>query len=305
MFFIHKETSKGYRKGIEILTEALGNDPGNALAYAGVAYGYAMLGHNAAPQSGLYPKAKTAALKALELDDRLPEAHLAMGMFRMYFEWDWGGARKALEHAIELNPSLVAAQYHYAWLLEMFGETEKAIAAGIRTRELSPISAFYASYLAVQYRHAGRYDEALEEVRGVLEMNPKYPVAIVVRGNLYADQGDFESAIEWQKKVRKSAYWRMGLGIVYARAGMEAQAREIAESIEAIPRNSYSLANIYMAMGDREESIHWLEAAYEYRLPFLPWLLAWHEESKAYWDDPRVQLLIDNTNLQPIIDARW
>jgi TolB-like protein/Tfp pilus assembly protein PilF len=301
MFFIHKETTRGYRKGIEILTEALGNDPDNALAHAGVAYGYAMLGHNAAPQSGLYPKAKAAALKALELDDRLPEAHQALGMFRMYFEYDWAGAREAFERALELNPSLAGAHYHYAWLLELFGDREGALAAGEKTRELSPISAFYASYLAEQYRHWGMYDEALEEVEAVLELNPKYPVALMVRGALYAETGEFEKAIELHRKISKWVYWRYPLIETLVMAGREEEALEEVESIEKEQRYSLILAKVYATLGDREQAIYWLKEAYDYRTPYLPWLLAWWPEQAFFADDPGAQEIARLANLEDVV----
>ncbi len=120
MYQFRQETPEADRRGIEILEEVVRQDPTSALAHAGVAYGYASLAHSPFPEDA-YPKAKSAADIALQLDPELAEAHMAVGTYRFYYERDFEGAEKALTRAIKLNPSLAEAHYHLGWLYEMFG----------------------------------------------------------------------------------------------------------------------------------------------------------------------------------------
>ena len=195
MFQLHKGSRRGYRRAIEIFTEAVENDPTSALAYAGLAIGYSQLGHSPFPAAGAYPRAKEAAQRALEYDPDLAEAHLAVGMYKIYYEWDFAGGEESFLRALELNPSLVDAHYHYAWLLELLLRDEEAIEYGEYTKELNPLSPFYTSWLAEQYRDAGMYEEAIEEAKTTLGLNPNYPVAWLALGQTYLDMGRIDDAI--------------------------------------------------------------------------------------------------------------
>lgn len=289
MFQFRKESRRAYRRGIEILETALENDPTNGLAYAGLAQGYAELGHSPYPVQGAYKRAKAAADKALELDDMLAEAHLAAGMYKSYYEYDWEGAEREYRRAIELNPSLADAWYHLAWLLELLGRDEEAIAAGERTVELSPLSSFYTSWLASQYRDAGQFEHAIDLAESVLEVSPEYPVAWMVLGNAYAETGRFDQAIAAHEEIADSAFWSWTLATTYARAGQAGRARAIAESIEPKDDNAFPLVLIYSALGDKEEALHWMQRAYEIRIPWYPWLLAWFPSSRFLYDDPDIR----------------
>ena len=288
MFQFRKETMRGTRKGIEILEEAVENDPTSALAYAALAQGYSELGHSAFPVKGAYARAKAAADKAMELDDGLAESHLAVGMYKQYYEQDWAGAEAALTRALELNPSLADGWYHLAWLLELFGRDDESIAAGERSVELSPLSPFYISWLADQYRDAGEYEKAIELAETVLRLSPDYPVAWLVLGNALGEQGRFEEAIEAHSHLGDSEFWSWALGYTYAMAGQKDKTREILDGIERRPENGLPLALIYASLGDAEEALYWLDQVAENRDPWYPWLVAWFPQFRTLHDDPLV-----------------
>ena len=289
MFQLHKGSRRGYRRAIEIFTEAVENDPTSALAYAGLAIGYSQLGHSPFPAAGAYPRAKEAAQRALEYDPDLAEAHLAVGMYKIYYEWDFAGGEESYLRALELNPSLVDAHYHYAWLLELLLRDEEAIAYGEYTKELDPLSPFYTSWLAEQYRDAGMYEEAIEEAKTTLELNPNYPVAWLSLGQTYLDMGRIDEAIEAHENLRNNRFWGFFLAATLATANRDEDAAAVLRFIEEGNNNPFTLALIYGGLGDREESIKWSQAAKEQKIPWFPWQVAWFPQTKFLHDDPRMQ----------------
>jgi TolB-like protein len=298
MFQMHKETSRGYRRGIEILTQAVEDDPTSGLAYAGLAYGYAKLGHSPLPEEGAYPRARAAAERALQFDPDLPEAHLAVGMYKLYFEWDWAGAEAALRKAIDLNPSLVTAHYHYAWLLELLGERERALEAGEQTIVLDPLSPFYAGWLADQYRVAGMGEQAIAQAESTLQLRPNYPVAWMVLGLAYAEMGRPEEAIRAHENLGDGAFWSWARVASYVTAGRLEEARALAQTVQPKPSHAIPLVLLNASLGDREQMFRWLEVAREIRAPWYPWLVAWFPQLHPYRDDPRLQALAEALRLE-------
>ncbi len=289
MFQLHKGSRRGYRRAIEIFTEAVENDPTSALAYAGLAIGYSQLGHSPFPAAGAYPRAKEAAQRALEYNPNLAEAHLAIGMYKIYYEWDFAGGEQSFLSALELNPSLVDAHYHYAWLLELLLRDEEAIAYGEYTKELNPLSPFYTSWLAEQYRDAGMYEEAIEEAKTTLELNPNYPVAWFALGQTYLDMGRIDEAIEAHENLRNNRFWGFVLAATLATANRDEDAAAVLKFVEEGNNNSFTLSLIYGGMGDREESMKWLQTAKEKKIPWFPWQVTWFPQTKFLRDDPRMQ----------------
>jgi tetratricopeptide (TPR) repeat protein len=289
MFQLHKGSPRGYRRAIEIFTEAVENDPTSALAYAGLAIGYAQLGHSPFPVAGAYPRAKEAAQRALEFNPDLAEAHLAVGMYKLYYEWDFGGSEEAFLRALKLNPSLVDAHYHYAWLLELLLRDEEAIEYGEYTKTLNPLSPFYTAWLADQYRDAGMYDQSIEEAKTTLELNPDYPIAWLVLGQTYLDMGRVDEAIEAHEHLRNNRFWGFVLAATLATANRDEDAAVVLEFVEKGNNNPFTLALIYGGLGDREESVKWLQAARDQKIPWFPWLVTWFPQTRLLHDDPRMQ----------------
>jgi TolB-like protein len=286
MYRIRRETGDGMREGMDILRDAVENDPTSALAWAGLAYGYGELGHSPFPVKGAYPRAKAAADRAIELDPDLAEAHLAVAMYQIYYEWDFVAGEATLRRAIEMNPSLVNAYYHLAWLLELHGRDEEAIALGVITKTLDPLSPFFGAWLADQYRDAGMFDEAIAEVEDVMRMADDYPVAVMVLGQIYLDMGDHEKAIGLHEQLRDNYFWSFVLATSLATAGRDEEALAIAKKYEE-DGDSMVLVLVHAALGNREETLQWLQRSYDERIPWYPWMLKWYPQTREMYDDPK------------------
>ena len=289
MFQFRKETQKGYLRGIEILEEALENDPTSALAYAALGQGYSELVHSVLPVMEAMKRARAAVEKAVQLDPTLAEAHLALAMKQLYGDFDFNASEKSLRRAIELNPSLADAWYHLAWWQEMQGNDKDALLAGDKTVELSPLSSFYSAWLAEQYRDAGDFDKAKALAESVLAISPKYPVAWYALGNIYLDQKLYDEAIAAHSEISHYPFWAYALGQTYAWAGQRDKALEIAEGYAHEAKNAIPLAIIYAALGDVDKTIYWSGQAREHRLSWAIGLFSWFTAPRSLHEDHRIQ----------------
>jgi serine/threonine protein kinase len=175
-FFRNKLTAEGLQKAIEYFQQAIEKDPAYALAYAGLADSYGILGFwGVFPPREMWPKSKAAALKALEIDDNVPEAHVALGWVSFTYDWDWPAADKQFERALALNPTSRATYYPwYSIYLGALGRSEEALAEAKRALDLDPVSPVMNHNLAEQLYYAKRFDEGLEQCRKVLEIDSKF-----------------------------------------------------------------------------------------------------------------------------------
>jgi serine/threonine-protein kinase len=290
MYQFRQETPEADRRGVEILEEVVRQDPTSALAHAGVAYGYAILGHSPFPGDA-YPKAKSAADMALQLDPELAEAHLALGMYRIYYDWDYESAERSFKRAIKLNPSLVWAHYHLAWLYEILGpeREEESLLEGDRTMELNPLSPYMIGWLADQYRDACRYEKAISLAREAIRLDPEQPIGWLSLGWTYAELGKFDEAIDAHRHLAEMPDWSWSIGMSYAAAGLEDKAREVAVALEQYPGTELPLAVIYARMGDSESALHWIAEVERQRVPWYLALLGWWPGFELIADDPRQQ----------------
>ena len=300
MYHLNKFTPDGTQKGLAYLNEAIEINPAEPLAWAGLALGYG-LSHGmaiASPHES-FPRAKAAALKALELDETTAEAHAALAEIKVYYERDWTGAEQAYRRALELNPTLSEAHRHYAWYLLLFGHVDEALARIKRARDVDPLTPLYPTELGQQYQWFGRYDEAMDAVLEALDLNPDFPMGLYVLGTLYAQKDMYDKAIEAHQKatVGNPVWGRWGLAHTYALAGRREDARKIAAELaeQGNPMHYWSLAEIYTALGEKDEAFRWLEAAYEYPHPWTPWI-GKNPFLEPLRDDPRFQDLLRRMN---------
>jgi TolB-like protein/Tfp pilus assembly protein PilF len=303
MFYLNKFTLEGFKKGLVYLNQAIEKDPANPLPYAGLAIGTSIAGHGLGlglvPPREAFPPAKEAALKALELDEMLAEAHTALALVKLYYEWDWAGVEQAFRRALELNPNIPEAHRHYAWYLVLAGHMDEALAEMKRAQEVDPLTPIYTAELGWVYWIAEQYEEAIEEAQKSLELDPDFPVGLYVLGGIYADQGMYEEAIAvHQKAAAVNPAWKWGLARTYALAGRRDEAQKIlAELIEeARPSDTHPLARINIILGEKDEALRWLEAAYEYRHGWLPWISK-APQPELLRDDPRFHDLLRRMNL--------
>lgn len=303
MFYLNKFTLEGFEKGLAYLQQAVEKDPADALPYAGLALGTSIAGHGLGfglvPPREAFPPAKAAALKALELDEMLAEAHAALALVKLYYEWDWAGVEQAFRRALELNPNIPEAHRHYAWYLVLIGRLDEAIAEMKQAQQVDPLTPIYTAELGWLYWIAERYEEAIDEARKSLELNPDFPVGLYVLGGTYAEQGMYEEAIAaHQKAGAVNPAWKWGLGRTYALAGRRDEARKILAELveEARPSDTMPLARIYIILGEKDEALRWLEAAYEYRHGWIPWISR-APRPELLRDDPRFKDLLRRMNL--------
>jgi TolB-like protein/Tfp pilus assembly protein PilF len=293
MYQLYQDTPEGNQRGVEMLEEVARQDPDSALAHAGLALGYANIGHDPPFPAWSYLKAKASAERALQLDPDLAEAHLAEGMYRLLYEWDFDGAERALKRAIQLNPNLALAHYDLGWMYELMGpeQEEDSLAAGERARALSPLKPFYVGGMAWQLVDACRYEEALRLAREAIRLDPQHYAGWFALGLAHAELGQFDEAIEAHKKLEGTA-WSWMIGMTWASVGLEDKAHEITAAMEEIadqPGAAMILSWIYMNLGEVETALRWITETEKARTPWYPWLLGMFHGSELMADDPQYQ----------------
>ncbi len=281
-YYVGKRTPEWIRKGVEHFQQAIDLDPNYALAYSGLAEAYGFLASSTGgqPPRDAYPLAKAAALKALELDDTLGEAHCSLGFFRLLFDWDFAEAENEFKRAIELSPNFANAHDGYGFYLKATGQHEQAIASCKRAQELEPLSLFLSLSLGWAYYFARRYDEALKQSAKVLEMDPNFGFAYWHRGMVFIQQQNFTEAINaFRKAISLSGAIPTFIGYLghaSARAGKHREARQMLSQLESLSKKqyvpSYLMAVIHLGLGDLDQTMGWLETAYEERSGVLAFM---------------------------------
>jgi TolB-like protein/DNA-binding winged helix-turn-helix (wHTH) protein/Tfp pilus assembly protein PilF len=259
---------KGRKKAIEYFNQAIAADPAYAVAYADLASSYSTLvTFSVLDPREFMPKAEAATHKALELDESLAEAHLALARVKL-IAWDWVAAEREVKRAVELNPNLTSARAFYSLYLSNRGRHDEAIAEVRRARELDPLSPGINVSVGSRLSVARQYDQAFEAMKKALELDQGHPAPHVLLGNIYTAKGQYPEAIAaYQEGVKRgdtSPDTQIYLGAAYAKAGERAQALAILNRLEA--RREYvspgALAVLYVALGEREKAFASLERAY-------------------------------------------
>jgi tetratricopeptide (TPR) repeat protein len=269
-YYWRKNTDEATIESGEYFKQAIEKDPNFALAYVGLAkYYVVMTGFgNMRPNEGL-PKAEEAAVKALAIDEKLSGAHMELAAVKMWYDWDWSGAERELKRAIELNPE-GEVRGVYNRLLEVTGRIDEAIAdASVDWNEPSGSRLQREERLPRLLSLAGRYSEALEEWRKILEKEPnRRGMAHLNVGEIYLKQGRYEEALAEMLEVRPRIRYPRELariGYVYAVAGKRREAIKILEEMKDLTGKRYNLsthiAAIYAALGNKDQALAWLNKA--------------------------------------------
>jgi TolB-like protein/Flp pilus assembly protein TadD len=303
-FFWNKRTEESIRKGIEYYRQAVEADPTYALAYAGLAESYMPLGYwGYLPPGETFPKAKAWALKALEIDDQLAEAHVPLSGVFLFYERDLKSSEKEVQRAIELNPNHPRAHQVYGEFFTCLGEFDMAAGEVRQALELDPLSAIlHAADAQISY-YARRFEEAIQKCRKSLEIDPAFPFAHHMLGLASEQLGRFEDAVEHLQKplelAQRSLLIEAELGRAYALWGKEAEARQILHGLERAREEkyvpAYSLAQIYAGLDDRERAVLWLERANEERSARMMFVKV----------DPAFDALRSNPKFQDLLRRAW
>jgi TolB-like protein/Tfp pilus assembly protein PilF len=276
-FYWNKRNEEGFQKALHYFQQAIDQDPNFALAYSGLADTYNLLGGSEAggdqPPNEVLPKAKAAALRALEIDETLAEPHVSLAHTKYFYDRDWAGADREFKRAIELDPNYSVAHHWYAIYLSVLGRQTDALSEIRRAYELDPLSLSINSWLGRILDLAGRPDEALEHLKKTLELDPNFPLAHLRLGFVYEEKGLYDEAIAEFKQVVKITGGR-SIGIAslargYAVAGKRKEAQETLAELLQMSKQRYvspaSIAMVYIALGDRDQAFAWLEKANDIR----------------------------------------
>jgi TolB-like protein/Tfp pilus assembly protein PilF len=275
-YYWNRKTEEAFNRGIQCFKQAIDKDPGFALAWAGLADCYNNLGSLGylAPRD-VFPKAKEAATKALELDENLAEAHTSLAVAAMCYGWNWQEAEKEFRRAVKLSPDYATAHSWYGIFLDSMGRFDEGLPELNRARELEPLSlAINTNIGNVHYYFARQYEQAARQLAATLEMDPNFALAHHGLGAVYLAKPILGDALAESQKaaaLEKSNPRHLGLlGMAYVAAGKKDEAAKILDELQELSKRRYipptSAANILARMaGRRDEAFQELERGYEDR----------------------------------------
>jgi TolB-like protein/DNA-binding winged helix-turn-helix (wHTH) protein/tetratricopeptide (TPR) repeat protein len=271
LFFLNKQTPAALQKSVEFFDQAIELDQAYAQAYAGRSASHIYLGIiGLLPSREAFPKAKTDAMKALELDETLADAYAALGQVSKQYEWDWAKSETMYKRALELNPSSWLAHVWYAGLLSQIGRFDEAIKLDMQARELDPVSVNSSTFLGRDLYRARRYDDAIRACQEGLELDPDDVLALWFQARAEEANHQFPDAIRKLEKavsLSDGPIYRALLANAYASAGQRGKALDILEQLKALSKQRYvspiEMAVVYVGLGDRNSTFQWFEKAYQ------------------------------------------
>jgi len=276
----NQRTLEGLQQSIDYFQQAIQKDPRYALAYAGQADAYALIADfNVLPAREVLPKVKSAAAKALELDESLAEAHTSLGWARFH-DWDWAGAEKEFKRAIELNSSYPTAHAWYGEYLVTLGRFDQALDEMTRADQLTPLSPVLTLALGNRLYYARQYAAAIDQCQKALTMDSSFVPAHVSLARAYQQKGMAPEAIaEFRRALDASqgdSNELAALGQAYAVSHQEAEARKILDQLKERSQQTYVqpmwIAVIHLGLGEKDQAFDWIEKAYEDRSAWLVYL---------------------------------
>jgi len=305
-YFWNKRTADGMKKAIDYFNQAIEKDPNYAQAYAGLTDSYALAGdwkYGVLAPKEAYPKAKAAAVKAIELDNTLGEAHISLAYCLDGFDWDFASAGREFARGIELSPGYATGYEWYGWHLASLGRNGEAVAEVQKAASLDPLSLIISSDLAEELLIAHRYDEATEQTRKTINMDSFFAPAHYVLGQAFVQKHMYQEAIaELQKAIELSegsTAFTANLAYAYAVSGRRDEAVKLLNDLKNRSRNGFSnaaeIALVYVGLDQKEQAMAWLEKAFEER--FSPWVLM-RPTFDPIRSDPRFQDLLHRIGLK-------
>jgi eukaryotic-like serine/threonine-protein kinase len=304
-------TEEGFYKAIGYFRQAVEKDPGYALAYAGVADSFVLLGWNSylAPKDA-FPKGKQAAMTALEIVPDLGEAHTALAAVLWLHDWRWSEAQLEFKRSLELCPSYPTANHWYAEYVMTLGRPVDAIAKMKSSQDLDPLSLIISVAIGWAYYMARRYDDAMEQLLRTVELDPNYPVTYWILGLLYRITGRYESAITAGEKGVSlsggSPLMRAALAHTYGKAGRRKDALQVLDDLTELAKHKYVapqfFAGIHIGLGENDRAVECLEKSYQ---EHSHWLIYLHIDPSMddLRNDPRFQDLLTRVGLPVLSDA--
>jgi len=298
----NKRDPEGIRKALEYFQQAIEKDPTYALAYTGVSDCYTVFsgGLLGLPSKEAYPRGRAAALKALEIDDTLAEAHISLATVKFEYDWEWAAAEKEFQRGLELNPGYATGHQWYAEYLRAVGRQEEGLTEMKRALELDPLSLIINAGLGWEYVFMRQYDRAMAQCRKTLEMDPRFlnTRACLMQASLLAGRGA-DAAAETQELAKLEGAKPEQLAAIrraYERAGLKGLWQFRVETLREEAKHEYvpptDFAQAYAQLGDNEQAMAWLEKAYEERDGYVAYIKTWPMYDPLR-GDPRFQALME------------
>jgi len=269
------------QKGIEYYNQAIAIDPGYALAYAGIADAYRSFSLTSDfPSNDAMPKAKAAALRAIEIDETLADAHTALGFILFYYDWDWQAAEKQYRRALELDPNSADTHQAYAHLLSNTGRHAEALSEIKLSKELDPLNLRTNALEGQLLLHAGQTDAAIDSLQKTIDLEPNFWMAHLFAASAYIEKGMYEKAVgegSVAKTHSPAQNWSIAFGgYALAKAGKRAEARAVLDELLKLPNERYvppyHIALVYNGLGENEKALDYLEKGFaekDARMVFL------------------------------------
>jgi len=274
-------TEDGFYKAIEYFQQAVDKDPAYALAYTGIADSYVLLGWNSyLPPKDAFPRGKMAALAALRLDPDLGEARTPLAAVSWLYDWQWSEAQAEFKRSLMLNPVHPTANHWFAEFLMTMGRHQEVIAAMKKSQELDPLSLIISVAIGWAFYMARCYDQAIEQLRRTVELDPNYPVTYWILGLLLRKMGQYEAALaEGEKGVQLSGgstLMKAALAQSLATAGQKEKSLHILDELTKLSRHKYVapyfLAGIHIGLGEADRAMEYLEKSFEEHSHWLIYL---------------------------------
>ena len=304
-FFWNRRSKEGLDKALDYFQQAIAADPNYALAYAGIADCYNLMDDwGSTPPQQTFPKARAAALKALQLDDSLAEAHTSLAMVHESFDWDWPATEQEFQRALQLNPNYATARQWYAMFLVAQKRYPEADAQIQQAAQLDPLSPIITMAVGEVYNWEGKYDPAIAQYKKALELNPDFAGAWGNLSYVYAHAGRYDEALQALVKsyelshqerlvpAIRQAYARGGYPEVWrVELGDESRRRAAGEFID-----SASLASYYALLGQTQPAMEWLRRAYDEHSSSMVFLSV-NQELAPLHGKPEFERLLDTLHL--------
>jgi serine/threonine-protein kinase len=302
----NKRTPADLRDSLHYFEEAIGRDQSYALAYAGLADSYNLLGYYSilAPKK-TFPKARVAAQQALEIDDTLAEAHCSLAFVMLLHDWDWRGAEREFRRTLELNPGYATAHHWFAEHLTLTGRQDEAVTQAAAALKLDPVAPIIHVLVGWVYYYARRYDEAMDALEAALLLDPGFAPAEFWLGLTHEQKGRHEEArAAFERAISgsdRSPMMLAALARLHAERGEVAKADTLLEELRATAQGAYVpayyMAAVYSGYSDREQALEWLETSLRDRESWMVFL-----NVDPIWDpfrrQPRFEALVEAVGLE-------
>src|SRR5258706_5096674 len=305
-YYWNKRSGDGFAKAIRYFENATRRDPQYALAYAGLADCYGIIGatiYGSIPVAEAAPKAKAAAIRALEIDPSLAEAQTSLATAKFNYDWDWAGAAEGFRRAIQLDPGYATAYQRYSLYSIAIGRFDDSLQQIKKARDLEPLSISINASFGWRLYLAREYDRSIAQLRDTLEMDPSYEWAHLTLGQAYEQKGQYDLALEELHHAveisHSSPLMVSALAHAYALSANHSEARKLFAQLDALSKKQYVspfyVAIVYLGLGKNEVAMNWLQKAYEDRSNGLVFLKV-EPELDPLRSDPRFISLLRKLN---------